>query len=94
MRPRSRCPHCGHAIRWWENIPVASWLALRGRCSACGKGISARYPLVEIATGALTLLVVALAGQGWPALWALVFRASTWVSRLVLTQRRSRPAMC
>jgi len=51
--PRSRCPHCGHAIRWYENIPVLSYLLLRGRCSACGSGISLRYPLVELATGAL-----------------------------------------
>ncbi len=52
-RPRSRCPACGHSIRWYENIPVFSWLALRGRCSACGSGISIRYPLVELATGLL-----------------------------------------
>jgi leader peptidase (prepilin peptidase)/N-methyltransferase len=52
-RPRSRCPHCGHSIRWYENIPVVSWLALRGRCSACQARISLRYPLVELTTGAL-----------------------------------------
>jgi len=52
-RPRSRCPSCGHAIRWYENIPIASWLALRGRCSACRTRISARYPFVELLTGAL-----------------------------------------
>ncbi|MNE42730.1 Leader peptidase PppA [compost metagenome] len=52
-RPRSSCPHCGHAIRWYENIPVLSYLALRGKCSACKAGISPRYPLVEIATAAL-----------------------------------------
>ena len=52
-RPASRCPSCGHAIRWYENVPVASWLWLRGRCSACKVRISARYPLVEIATGVL-----------------------------------------
>ena len=51
--PRSRCPHCGHQIRWYENIPVLSWLALRARCSACGTRISVRYPLVELATGVL-----------------------------------------
>ncbi|MDE2612421.1 MAG: prepilin peptidase [Burkholderiales bacterium] len=53
VRPRSRCPSCGHAIKAVENIPVVSWLVLRGRCSACGTRISARYPLVEAATGAL-----------------------------------------
>lgn len=51
--PRSRCPHCGHQVRWYENLPVLSWIALRGRCSACKGGISVRYPLVEAATGLL-----------------------------------------
>ncbi|WP_200843403.1 A24 family peptidase [Pantoea sp. 18069] len=51
--PRSRCPHCGHAIRWHENIPVVSYLALRGQCAGCKARISARYPLVELATAAL-----------------------------------------
>ena len=55
--PRSRCPSCGHTIRWHENIPLASWLWLRGRCSACKSSISPRYPLVEVATGALFGLV-------------------------------------
>ena len=53
MAPRSRCPHCGHQIAWHENIPVLSYLFLRGKCSACRKPISARYPMVEVATGAL-----------------------------------------
>jgi leader peptidase (prepilin peptidase) / N-methyltransferase len=53
LTPRSRCPHCGHAITWYENIPVFSYLALRGRCSSCKAGISVRYPLVELVTGAL-----------------------------------------
>jgi leader peptidase (prepilin peptidase)/N-methyltransferase len=51
-RPRSRCPQCGHQIRWYENIPVVSWLWLRGRCSSCKTKISARYPAVELMTGA------------------------------------------
>ncbi len=55
--PRSRCPSCGHAITWYENIPVASWLWLRGRCSACKARISARYPTIEIATAVLFALV-------------------------------------
>ena len=52
-RPASRCMACGHRIRWFENVPVLSWLALRGRCSACGTAIGLRYPLVEIATAVL-----------------------------------------
>jgi leader peptidase (prepilin peptidase)/N-methyltransferase len=56
-KPRSRCPSCGHAITWYENIPLASWLWLRGRCSACKTRIPARYPLVELATGVLFALV-------------------------------------
>ena len=53
LTPRSRCPHCGHGIRWFENVPMVSWLLLRGRCSQCHARISARYPLVEMATGLL-----------------------------------------
>lgn len=52
---RSFCPHCGHSLPWHENIPVLSWLFLRGRCSSCDAGISARYPLVEALTAALFL---------------------------------------
>src|SRR5918996_764954 len=48
VRPRSACPGCGHRIRAWENIPLVSWLFLRGRCSACGVRISVQYPLVEL----------------------------------------------
>ncbi len=51
--PRSRCQACGHQIRWYENIPVVSYLALKGSCSACKTAISMRYPLVEMATGVL-----------------------------------------
>ena len=51
--PRSRCQACGHPIRWYENIPVLSYLFLRGQCSACGVRISPRYPLVELVTGLL-----------------------------------------
>lgn len=52
-RPSSRCPACAHPIAWHENIPILGWLRLRGRCSACGERISARYPIVEGATGLL-----------------------------------------
>ena len=53
MVPRSRCPHCGHAISWYQNIPVVSYVLLGGRCASCKAAISARYPAVEMATGAL-----------------------------------------
>ena len=51
--PRSRCPSCGHPIRWYENIPVISYLALRGQCSACNAPISLRYPAIELLTALL-----------------------------------------
>ena len=53
MVPRSRCPSCGHLVAWYENIPVVSYLFLRGKCSECGTRISPRYPLVELLTGGL-----------------------------------------
>ena len=70
VRPRSRCRQCNHVIRWYENIPVLSYLALRGKCSACGTSIGLRYPLVEIATGAL------FAFCGWK--WGLSWTALAW----------------
>lgn len=56
-KPASRCPHCKRAIKWHENLPVISYLALRGRCAGCRASISARYPVIEIATGVLFGLV-------------------------------------
>ncbi|HSV18680.1 MAG TPA: A24 family peptidase [Casimicrobiaceae bacterium] len=76
--PRSACPACGHAIGAHENIPVLSWLALRGKCSACKAPISARYPLVELVGGVLAAFAVAkfgLTASGIAAalfLWALL----------------------
>jgi len=57
--PPSACPHCGHGIAWYDNIPVVSWLALRAKCRNCGAPISARYPLVELGTG-LSFVAVGL----------------------------------
>ena len=73
--PRSRCPSCGHGIRAIENVPVLSWLALRGKCSACSAPISARYPIVEVATAVLSLLVAWHFGPTPQALLGLV---ATW----------------
>lgn len=73
--PRSRCPHCGHQITAMENIPVLSYLFLRGRCSACKETISPRYPIVEFTTGLLSLVVAWHFGFGWQTLAALFL---TW----------------
>ncbi|HKS13249.1 MAG TPA: A24 family peptidase [Pseudomonas sp.] len=73
--PASHCPHCGHRIRAWENVPVLSYLALRGRCSACKVKISVRYPLVELGCAALTLLA---AWQGGPTLQTLAMMLLGW----------------
>lgn len=73
--PASHCPSCGHRIRAWENIPVVSYLALRGRCSACKGRISPRYPLVELACAGLSLVVAWHFGVSVQALLALVL---TW----------------
>lgn len=54
--PRSHCRDCGHNITFWENIPILSYLFLRGRCSNCGKKISVRYPIIEFTTGLLSIL--------------------------------------
>ncbi len=55
--PASRCPKCGHSLSWWENIPVVSFLLLKGRCKECKAPISIRYPIVELITGVITLLL-------------------------------------
>jgi leader peptidase (prepilin peptidase) / N-methyltransferase len=71
MVPRSACPHCGHAITALENIPLLSWVMLRGRCRGCQARISARYPLVELCTGLATLAIAWHFQPGWPLVGAL-----------------------
>ena len=73
MVPRSACPHCGHQITALENIPIVSWLFLRGKCSACKAPISPRYPIVEAVTGLLSAVMVWHFGSGWLGLASLVF---------------------
>lgn len=67
MLPHSCCPHCNHPIRPWENIPLLSYLLLKGRCAHCRGAISARYPLTELASGLLCTLVAWHFGFGWQA---------------------------
>ncbi len=71
-RPRSRCPACGHVISAMENIPVISYLLLRGKCSGCGTRISPRYPLIELATGLLSAYVAWHLGPGMQTAGALL----------------------
>lgn len=70
---RSHCPHCKHQLSWYENTPLFSWLALRGRCRSCKARISAQYPLVELLTAVLMVACVARFGFGWQGFGAMVF---------------------
>jgi leader peptidase (prepilin peptidase)/N-methyltransferase len=72
---RSHCPHCKHVLSWYENIPLFSWLALRGKCRYCKAPISAQYPLVELSTMLLFLACVSRFGFGWQGFGAMVFTA-------------------
>ena len=69
---RSHCPHCGHQLSWYENIPVFSWLALRGKCRSCKAPISIQYPAVELLTMLLFVACVWRFGFGWQGFGALV----------------------
>jgi leader peptidase (prepilin peptidase)/N-methyltransferase len=75
VSPRSRCPRCGSAIAWYDNIPVVSWIALRAKCRRCGLPISVRYPVVELLTGVLAVAVVRQAGPTWSAIGYFAFAA-------------------
>jgi leader peptidase (prepilin peptidase)/N-methyltransferase len=78
VTPRSNCPHCGHQITALENIPVFSYVILKGKCSACGHRISLRYPIIEAVTAILSLIVAWKFGFSWqtaaalPLTWALI----------------------
>jgi len=74
-KPASHCPHCGHKIRFYENIPVLSYLWLRGKCSSCRQAISIRYPLIELLTGVMSAVIAWHFGFGWQAGTALLL---TW----------------
>ncbi len=83
VSPPSRCPKCGSAIRWWQNIPILAWLALRGRCANCRAPISPRYILVETLGGALFLVVfLHVLGTGAPLHRLLV--CWIWISLMIV----------
>ena len=74
-KPDSTCPKCGHLIRWYENIPVLSYLALKGKCSQCKTVISLRYPAIELVTGVASGFIALHFGFSWETAAALIF---TW----------------
>lgn len=80
LLPSSHCPRCGAPIRAWQNVPVLSWLALRGRAACCGARISARYPLVELGTAVAFALVAwwYVRGFGWPSASGPLGAAAWW----------------
>lgn len=99
VRPRSRCPSCGAEIRARDNIPVVSWVLLRGRCRACGERISVEYPLIELATAALFAAAAALvdplyaAGLGAPFLGIMLSIAVIDARHRVVPNRIIYPSL-
>jgi len=75
-KPDSTCPKCQTPIRWYQNIPIISWLVLRGKCGSCKNPISIRYPLIELLTAACSLIIVAVFGPTLQMLFGLIL---TWV---------------
>ncbi|WAC75991.1 A24 family peptidase [Roseateles sp. SL47] len=76
VTPRSRCPHCGHPLRWHENLPVLGWLRLGGKCASCKAAISFRYPFIELLTGLLFLGIGWQVGPQWASVLYCGFAAA------------------
>ncbi|TDF80250.1 A24 family peptidase [Pseudomonas sp. H9] len=89
--PASHCPHCGHRIRAWENIPLLSYVLLRGRCSSCHSAISARYPLVELGCAALTVFIAWLLGASYTALALMLLSWGLLAMSLIDLEHRLLP---
>lgn len=88
---RSQCPHCSRQIRAWENIPVLSWAALRGRCAGCRTPIGLQYPLVELVTGSLFAGAAWLYGPTWLLVPRLIFVCAMVVLFMIDLQHRILP---
>ena len=87
VRPPSRCPRCGRGLRWYDNVPVVSWLLLRGRCRGCREPISIQYPLIELATALIWALMAWRFGPTLEALKAAVF--ATILLGIAMTDARA-----
>jgi leader peptidase (prepilin peptidase)/N-methyltransferase len=99
VTPRSACPNCQAPIKAWQNIPIISWLILRGRCASCKNNIPARYPTVELATGVLSAWVAWHFGFGAPAAcallvtWALIALTGIDIDHQLLPDNLTLPLM-
>lgn len=91
VRPRSACPGCGHELSWWENVPLLSYAALRGRCRGCSAAISIRYPLVELATALLVAASFWRFGLSGDAFVAAYFCAALVALSAIDFERRILP---
>ena len=91
VHPPSRCMKCGNALRWYHNVPVVSWLVLRGRCGFCGERVSARYPAVELLTGVVFALHGLAFEPGPLMLVRLVFAAVLIVLAFIDIDHRILP---
>ncbi len=97
LLPPSSCAHCGHRLRWYENIPLLSYAFLKGRCSACGQPIGLRYPLIEAASGLLAGYTAWHFGLGMQAMlamvlvWALLVLTAIDVTTQLLPDRITQP---
>jgi leader peptidase (prepilin peptidase)/N-methyltransferase len=91
VHPRSQCPHCGHPIRAFDNIPVLSYLALRGRCRDCETRIPLRYPVVEILSGTFAAMAIVRFGPGWQAILAYALIAALLVITFIDLDHRIIP---
>jgi leader peptidase (prepilin peptidase)/N-methyltransferase len=78
VRPGSHCMACGHAVRWYDNVPILSWVVLRGRCRDCGAGISWRYPAVELAVGLWFAIFISGTYEGVTHTWTTMDTLVTW----------------
>lgn len=99
VKPDSTCPKCQHKIRAWENIPVISWLWLKGKCSSCKTAISVRYPIVELVTALLSLMIAWHFGFGWQAFsgialtWLLVAMTMIDLDKMLLPDQLTLPLL-
>src|SRR5215831_3746895 len=91
VKPRSGCTKCGHMLAWYENVPIVSYLALRGRCRKCGASISPMYPIIEGITGAMFLAGYLLYGPGLLLVVRLVFGCAMIVLFVIDLQHRILP---